>query len=55
MGKFNSMDEKGQKWMEMGEVNPYHLIHIYHCRQEALRRNAVALRVNRRDRDAMFE
>ena len=35
------------KWMGMGEVNSDDH-YIYYCRQEFLRRNAVALMVHRR-------
>ena len=48
------MDGKGQKWTEMGKFNWYDLIHIYYCGQECLRRNALALRVNRRDQNAIL-
>ena len=35
------------KWAGMGEFNSYDH-HIYHCGQESLRRNGVAIVVNRR-------
>ena len=35
------------KWMGMGEFNSDDH-YIYYCRQESLRRNGVALRVNKR-------
>ena len=41
------------KWTGMGEFNsdyPY----IYYCRQESLRRNGVALIVNKRVQNAVF-
>ena len=41
------------KWMSMGEFNsddPY----IYYCGQESLRRNGVALTVDRRARNAVL-
>ena len=35
------------KWMGLGELNSdYH--YIYYCRQESLRRNGVAIMVNKR-------
>ena len=35
------------KWTEMGEFNSdYH--YIFYCRQESLRRNGVAIMVNKR-------
>ena len=34
------------KWTRMGEFNS-HDHYIYHCRQESLRRNGVAIRVNK--------
>ena len=34
------------KWTEMGEFNSDDH-YIYYCRQESLRRNAVAIRVNK--------
>ena len=41
------------KWMEMGKFNPDHY-HIYYCGQESLRRNAVALTVNKRVQNAVL-
>ena len=35
------------KWMEMGEFNSDDHC-VYYCRQESLRRNGVALKVNKR-------
>ena len=35
------------KWTEMGEFNPEDH-YIYYCGQESLRRNGVALRVDKR-------
>ena len=35
------------KWTGMGEFNPDDH-YIYHCRQESLRRNGVAIMVNKR-------
>ena len=41
------------KWMGMGELNSdYH--YIYYCRQESLRRNGVAIMVNKRVRNAVL-
>ena len=41
------------KWTGMGEFNSdYH--YIYYCRQESLRRNAVAIMVNKRVRNAVL-
>ena len=41
------------KWTEMGEFNSdYHC--IYYCGQESLRRNGVAIIVNKRDQNAVF-
>ena len=54
MGKFNSMDGKGQKWTEMSELNSYDFIHIYYCVQESLRRNTLVLRVKRRDQNTIL-
>ena len=36
------------KWMEMGEFNSEDH-YIYYCGQESLRRNGVAIIVNKRD------
>ena len=42
------------KWTGMGRFNSdYH--YIYYCRQESLRRNRVALIVNRRVQNAVIE
>ena len=41
------------KWTEMGVFNSDDH-HIYYCGQESLRRNAVALSVNKRVRNAVF-
>ena len=41
------------KWTEMGEFNSdYH--YIYYCGQESLRRNGVAIMVNKRVRNAVL-
>ena len=41
------------KWMGMGEFNSDDH-YIYHCGQETLRRNGVALIVNKKVRNAVF-
>ena len=41
------------KWMEMGKFNSDDH-YIYYCGQKSLRRNGVALIVNRRVRNAIF-
>ena len=41
------------KWTGMGEFNSDDDC-IYYCRQESLRRNGVALRVNKRVQDAVL-
>ena len=41
------------KWTGMGEFNSDDH-HIYHCRQESLRRNGVAIMVNKRVRNAVL-
>ena len=41
-----------QKWTGMGEFNSDDR-YIYYCRQESLRRNGVAIMVNRRVRNAV--
>ena len=40
------------KWTEMGEFNFDHF--IYYCRQESLRRNGVAIIVNKRVLNALL-
>ena len=42
------------KWMGIGEFNSDDY-YIYYCGQESLRRNGVALRVNRRVQNAVLE
>ena len=42
------------KWTGMGEFNSDDH-YIYYCRQESLRRNGVALMVNKRVRNAILE
>ena len=41
------------KWTGMGEFNSYDH-HIYYCGQESLRRNGVAIMVNKRVRNAVL-
>ena len=41
------------KWMGMGEFNS-DAHYIYYCRQESLRRNGVAIMVNKRVRNAVL-
>ena len=41
------------KWTGMCEFNSYDH-YIYYCRQESLRRNGVAIMVNKRVRNAVF-
>ena len=41
------------KWTGMGEFNSDDH-YIYYCRQESLRRNGVAIMVNKRVRNAVF-
>ena len=41
------------KWTGMGEFNS--VDHIYYCGQESLRRNGVALTVNRRVQNAVLQ
>ena len=41
------------KWMGMGEFNSYDH-YIYYCGQESLRRNGVAIMVNKRIRNAVL-
>ena len=41
------------KWTGMGEFNSYHH-YIYYCRQESLRRNGVAIMVNKRVRNTVL-
>ena len=42
------------KWTEMGEFNSDDH-YIYNCRQESLRRNGVAIMVNKRVQNAVLE
>ena len=41
------------KWMRMGEFNSNDN-YIYYCAQESLRRNGVALKVNKRVQTAVY-
>ena len=41
------------KWSEMGEFNSDDH-YVYNCRQESLRRNGVAIMVNKRVRNAVL-
>ena len=41
------------KWTGKGEINS-DAHHIYYCRQESLRRNGLAIMVNRRIRNAVL-
>ena len=41
------------KWIGMGEFNSDDR-YIYYCRQESLRRNAVAIKVNKRVQNAVL-
>ena len=45
--------ERGLKWMGMGESNSDDH-YIYHCGQESLRRNGVALILNKRLQNAIL-
>ena len=42
------------KWTRMGEFNSF-THYIYYCGQESLRRNAVAITVNKRVRNAVLD
>ena len=42
------------KWTGMGEFNS-HDHYIYYCRQESLRRNGVAIMVNKRVQNAVLD
>ena len=42
------------QWTGMGEFNSDDYC-IYYCGQESLRRNGVAIRVNRRDQNAVLD
>ena len=47
----NILGIREQKWTGMGEFNS-HDHYIYYCRQESLRRNGVAIMVNKRIQNA---
>ena len=51
--KINSLGISELKWTGMGEFNSDDH-YIYHCGQEPLRRNAVALIVNKRFQNAVL-
>ena len=42
------------KWTGMGEFNSDDHYYIYYCRQESLRRNGVAIMVNKRVQNAVL-
>ena len=42
------------KWTEMGKFNSDDHYYICYCGQEPLRRNGVAIRVNKRVQNAVF-
>ena len=50
----NILEISELKWTRMGEFNSDDH-HIYYCGQESLRRNGVALIVNKRARNEVFE
>ena len=50
----NSLGISELKWTGMGELNSDDH-YIYYCGQESLRRNAVALTVNKRVQNAVLE
>ena len=50
---FDILGISGLKWTEMGEFNSDDHF-IYYCGQESLRRNGIALIVNKRVRNAVF-
>ena len=49
----NILGSSELKWTEMGEFNSDDY-YIYYCRQESLRRNAVAIMVNKRIQNAVL-
>ena len=49
----NSLGISKLKWTGMGEFNSDD--HIYYCGQESLRRNGVAIIVNKRVRNAVLD
>ena len=53
MAKVNILGISELKWTGMGEFNSDDH-YIYYCRQESLRRNGVAIMVNKRVRNAVL-
>ena len=55
MGRVNTdiLGTNELKWIGMGEFNPYDH-YIYYCEQESLRRNEVAIIVNKRVQNAIL-
>ena len=51
--KINILGISELKWTGMGEFNSYDH-YIYYCGQESLRRNGVALKVNKRVQNAVL-
>ena len=51
--KMNILGISKLKWTRMGEFNSEDY-YIYYCEQESLRRNGVAIRVNRRVQNAVL-
>ena len=51
-GNINILGISKLKWTVMGESDNHY---IYYCEQESLRRNGVALKVNKRVPSAVFE
>ena len=49
----NILEISELKWSEMGEFNSDDH-YVYNCRQESLRRNGVAIMVNKRVRNAVL-
>ena len=49
----NILEISKLKWSEMGEFNSDDH-YVYNCRQESLRRNGVAIMVNKRVRNAVL-
>ena len=49
----NILEIRKQKWSGMGEVNSDNH-YIYYCEQESLRRNGVAIIVNKRVQNAVL-
>ena len=53
MARVNILGISKLKWTGMGEFNSYDH-YIYYCRQESLRRNGVAIMVNKRVQNAVL-